>query len=44
MGGRHTRNLAHKTPNTQVVAVMDVDLPQAEIVAAACGGAQVYWA
>ena len=42
MGGRHARNLAHKTPNAKVTAVMDVDLPRAEEVAAECGGAEVY--
>lgn len=42
MGGRHARNLAHKTPNAQVVAVMDVDAPRAEEIAADCGGAKVY--
>jgi myo-inositol 2-dehydrogenase/D-chiro-inositol 1-dehydrogenase len=42
MGGRHAHNLAHKTPNAQVVAVMDVDVPRADKVAADCGGAKVY--
>jgi myo-inositol 2-dehydrogenase/D-chiro-inositol 1-dehydrogenase len=42
MGGRHARNLAHKTPDAKVVAVMDVDVPRAEKVAADCGGAKVY--
>jgi myo-inositol 2-dehydrogenase/D-chiro-inositol 1-dehydrogenase len=42
MGGRHARNLAHKTPNAKVVAVMDVDVPRAEEVAADCGGARVF--
>jgi myo-inositol 2-dehydrogenase/D-chiro-inositol 1-dehydrogenase len=42
MGGRHARNLAHTTPNAKVVAVMDVDVPRAEEVAAECGGAKVY--
>ena len=42
MGGRHARNLAQRTPNAKVVAVMDVDVPRAEDVAADCGGAKVY--
>jgi len=39
MGGRHARNLAHNTPNAKTVAVMDVDVPRAEEVAADCAGA-----
>jgi myo-inositol 2-dehydrogenase/D-chiro-inositol 1-dehydrogenase len=42
MGGRHARNLAHKTPNAKVVAVMDVDVPRAEEIAADCGGAKLF--
>jgi myo-inositol 2-dehydrogenase/D-chiro-inositol 1-dehydrogenase len=42
MGGRHARNLATKTPDAKVVAIMDVDLVRAEAVAAECGRAKVY--
>ncbi len=42
MGGRHARNLAHKTPGAKVVAVMDIDQGRAAAVAAECGGATVY--
>ena len=42
MGGCHARNLAHKTPHARVAAVMDVDRPRAETVAAECGGAKIY--
>lgn len=42
MGGRHARNLAHKTPDAKVVAVMDIDQGRATGVAAECGEATVY--
>jgi myo-inositol 2-dehydrogenase/D-chiro-inositol 1-dehydrogenase len=42
IGSLHARNLAHRTPAAQVVAVMDIDRERVEAVAAECGGARVY--
>jgi len=42
IGSCHARNLAHHTPDAEVVAVMDIDRERVEKVAVACGEAQVY--
>jgi myo-inositol 2-dehydrogenase/D-chiro-inositol 1-dehydrogenase len=42
MGGRHARNLAHRTSDAKVVAVMDIDTERANAVAAECGSVKVY--
>ena len=42
MGGRHTRNLAHRVSGVELVAVMDADEERAAAVAGECGGASVF--
>lgn len=42
IGSLHARNLAHRTPGTQVVAVMDIDQERVGDVAGECGGARAY--